>query len=153
MLGPLDLTWIVKNEAVLVTTPEKAGNELITKVYPVYDLVTAGQINYKFSGYQPLIELITSTIAPTTWDEVGGPGAIHGFRASAALVVSQTFEVHESIGPLLNVLRRVRDDQHIAHEEPTRQRGSRSPGAVRASRSAAPPAAPATVLLTPNVYD
>jgi hypothetical protein len=35
-------------------------------------------------GNQPqfdqLIELITTTIAPTTWDEVGGPGAIHEFR-------------------------------------------------------------------------
>ncbi len=28
------------------------------------------------ANFGPLIELITSTIAPTTWDEVGGPGAI-----------------------------------------------------------------------------
>ena len=39
LLGPLDLTFVVKNEAILVTTPEKAGNELVTKVYPVHDLV------------------------------------------------------------------------------------------------------------------
>ena len=31
-------------------------------------------------NFQQLIDLITATIAPTTWDEVGGPGAIHEFR-------------------------------------------------------------------------
>ena len=32
------------------------------------------------ADFEPLIELITSTIAPETWDEVGGPGAVDGFE-------------------------------------------------------------------------
>ncbi len=153
LLGPLDLIFVVKNEAILVTTPEKAGNELITKVYPVHDLVAPGQVNRRFSGYQPLIDLITSTIAPTTWDEVGGPGAIHEFRASGALVVSQTFEVHESIEPLLGVLRRVRDDQHIPHEkQPLAARNSLAP-ARRAMPQSAGDRPAAVVLMAPQVYD
>ena len=39
MLGGLDLTYVVKDEVLLITTPEKAGSELVTKVYPVADLV------------------------------------------------------------------------------------------------------------------
>jgi hypothetical protein len=39
MLGALDLTYIIKNEVLLITTPDKAANELTTKVYPVADLV------------------------------------------------------------------------------------------------------------------
>jgi hypothetical protein len=39
MLGTMDLTYVIKNEVLLITTPEKAGNELVTKVYPVADLV------------------------------------------------------------------------------------------------------------------
>lgn len=31
------------------------------------------------ADFDPLINLITSTIAPESWDEVGGPGAIDGF--------------------------------------------------------------------------
>ena len=31
------------------------------------------------ADFDPLIELITSTISPTSWDEVGGPGSIDGF--------------------------------------------------------------------------
>lgn len=32
------------------------------------------------ADFEPLIELVTTTIAPTTWDEVGGPGSIDGFE-------------------------------------------------------------------------
>ena len=117
VLGRMDLTWTIDHGTVLVTTPEKAGNMLIVKIYPVYDLVSADRPNFRPGGYQHLMDLLTNNLAPTTWDEVGGPGAIHEFRPSGALVVTQTFEVHQQIEPLLNTLRRVRDDQHIPHEK------------------------------------
>lgn len=63
------------------------------------------------ADFQSLIELITSTIAPTTWDEVGGPGAIQEFRGNLSLVISQTQEVHEEIAELLTQLRRLQDLQ------------------------------------------
>jgi hypothetical protein len=39
MLGGLDLTYMIKDEVLLITTPEKASAEMVTKVYPVADLV------------------------------------------------------------------------------------------------------------------
>lgn len=39
MLGELDLTYVIDNEVLLLTTPEKADAKLATKVYPVADLV------------------------------------------------------------------------------------------------------------------
>ena len=39
MLGPLELSYVIKDEVLLITTKEKAENELVTKVYPVADLV------------------------------------------------------------------------------------------------------------------
>ncbi len=39
MLGPLDLAYIVKDEVLLITTREKAAENLVVKVYPVADLV------------------------------------------------------------------------------------------------------------------
>ncbi len=66
-------------------------------------------------GSQPdwdsLIELITSTIQPNTWDEVGGPGSIREFETNLSLVISQTQEVHEEIVDLLEQLRRMQDLQ------------------------------------------
>ena len=39
MLRDMELTYIIKDEVLLITTPEKAESELVTKVYPVADLV------------------------------------------------------------------------------------------------------------------
>ena len=39
MLKELDLTYVIQDEVLLITTPENADSRLITKVYPVADLV------------------------------------------------------------------------------------------------------------------
>jgi general secretion pathway protein D len=63
------------------------------------------------ADFQSLIELIQQTVAPTTWNTVGGPGAVMPFQTNLSLVVSQTQEVHEEIGDLLDQLRRLQDLQ------------------------------------------
>jgi len=68
--------------------------------------VGGGQANF-----QPLIDLIQSTVAADTWDAVGGQGAIRQFDTNLSLVVSQTQEVHDQIADLLEQLRRLQDLQ------------------------------------------
>ena len=63
------------------------------------------------ADFASLIELIQNTVAPTTWNTVGGPGAISPFQTNLSLVVSQTQEVHEEIADLLDQLRRLQDLQ------------------------------------------
>lgn len=63
------------------------------------------------ADFDALIDLITTTIAPTTWDTVGGPGSLSEFETNLTLVVSQTQEVHEQIADLLQQLRRLQDLQ------------------------------------------
>ena len=63
------------------------------------------------ADFESLIELITATIEPTSWDEVGGPGSIAPFDTNLSLVISQTQEVHEQIVDLLEQLRRMQDLQ------------------------------------------
>jgi general secretion pathway protein D len=55
--------------------------------------------------------LITTTIAPQSWDDVGGPGSVESFDTNLSLVVSQTQDVHEQIADLLEQLRRLQDLQ------------------------------------------
>ncbi len=66
-------------------------------------------------GVQPdfdsLIDLITTTVHPTTWAEVGGPSSIERFEGNLSLVISTTQEVHEDIAELLDQLRRLQDLQ------------------------------------------
>ena len=63
------------------------------------------------ADFDSLINLITSTIQPTTWQETGGPGSIEPFDTNLSIVVSNTQEVHEEIVDLLEQLRRMQDLQ------------------------------------------
>ncbi len=63
------------------------------------------------ADFDTLITLIETTIAPESWEQVGGPGSIEGFPTNLSLVVSQTQEVHEDIADLLDQLRRLQDLQ------------------------------------------
>ncbi|QDU25291.1 Bacterial type II and III secretion system protein [Anatilimnocola aggregata] len=63
------------------------------------------------ADFDPLIELITSTIEPDSWQDVGGPGSVSGFDTNLSLVVSQRQDIHERIADLLEQLRRLQDLQ------------------------------------------
>ena len=110
ILRELDLTYVIQDDVLLITTPEEAETRLSTVVYPVGDLINfhdpkTGEI---WGGdYDSLIDLITSTVQPTTWDDVGGPGSISPFPTTSSIVLSQTQDVHEQIDALLTTLRRL----------------------------------------------
>ena len=63
------------------------------------------------ADFDDLIDLITQTVAPKTWEQNGGQGTIAPFPTNLSLVVSQTQEVHEQIVDLLEQLRRMQDLQ------------------------------------------
>jgi hypothetical protein len=53
------------------------------------------------------MDMITGTIAPQSWDVVGGPGSMDYFPYSLDLAFAQTREVHEQVEQLLDRLRRL----------------------------------------------
>ncbi|MHC4180568.1 MAG: hypothetical protein ACYSWU_23965, partial [Planctomycetota bacterium] len=166
-LRDLDLTYVIQDEVLLITTPEEAETRLTTRVYPVGDLwgsfrpplatpflfptgiPVVGTWSEQAeppqdsarpaeSGADPspesapeaptaaprvgtLADMISWTVKPTTWEEVGGPGTITigSVGGVDVLIVCQTQEVHEQILDLLDTLRE----------------------AIRCSRSPAAPAA------------
>jgi hypothetical protein len=61
----------------------------------------AGGTAAELAGAQALIDLITRTIEPQSWDENGGRGTISYFAPVHALVVRNTLHVHEQIGGVL----------------------------------------------------
>ncbi len=99
LLRPMDLKVIVKDEVLLITTPEVAEEHLTARIYPVGDLADLDD------DFGILIQTIVRTVSPTTWDEVGGPGSAAPFAPSQCLVIQQTGEVHDGIADLLTKLR------------------------------------------------
>jgi hypothetical protein len=55
--------------------------------------------------FETLLNLITTTIEPNSWDDLGGPGAIESFEGNLSLVVNNTPSVHDQVAELLAQLR------------------------------------------------
>jgi hypothetical protein len=119
ILKDLELTYAIRDEMIHITTPEDAESQLISRIYHCRDLIdwAAGRGLLK-DGAQPkqpdltslddkralvLMEFLTSTVKPDSWDDVGGPGAIYNFYG--LFIVFQTAEVHEQIEDSLQMLR------------------------------------------------
>ena len=123
MLRNLDLTYEIRDEVLLITTPEVTDNSLTTTIYPVADLVVCRDSKGElWDDYDTLIDTITSTVASPTWDQAGGPGDVKGFPIGKAkvLVVSQTADVHREIAELLAKIRAVARKSPPAARPPLR---------------------------------
>jgi hypothetical protein len=107
VLRELDLTYVVKREVLMITTPEEGERDTPTLIYPVQDfLAQAGATTGGGSGLADLVKLIESAVDPNSWDAVGGSGVLEAVEPWGLLVISQTEEVHEEITALLQVARR-----------------------------------------------
>lgn len=121
MLGDHDLTWVVRHGVLLITSSDRAAERLSTRMYPVGDLLAK-----KDDGaldYTPLLHALTTTIAPTSWNEVGGSGSVVPYNG--VLVIAQTEQVHQQTEQLFNGLRRA------LRQESERQNAPADQAAVR----------------------
>jgi hypothetical protein len=106
LLRELELTYVVRDGLVQITTPEDAEERLMTVAYPVHDLVQlrpfeGGETWWR--DYDSLVALIHATVAPNSWDDVGGPAPLEAI--CGWLIIPQTAEVHAQIERLLSDLR------------------------------------------------
>jgi hypothetical protein len=115
LLEPLDLTWIIRDEVLIVTTRETADKYLVTCVYNVKDLV-----NEKDPDYDSLIDAITTCVATDTWAENGGGKADIRALPPGLLIISQTPAIHAEITALLTKIRNARG-QGLAAERNSKQ--------------------------------
>lgn len=103
ILHDLDLTYHVDSEVLIITSIEEAETQLELVIYPVGDLLPLPKDGEYC--HRAFIDMIVTKASPTSWDEVGGPGSISGFRDS--VVVLQTEEAHRHIQELLDGLRKL----------------------------------------------
>lgn len=102
LLKRLQLTYVIRDEVLVITTPEEAESELVVCVYDVRDLIGARNDAKQLKS---IVDVIASCVAVETW-AVNGKGAAEiKSLPSGLLVVSQTQAVHEQIGDLLRAIR------------------------------------------------
>lgn len=103
ILDPLQLTWLIRYETLQVTTTVAAGEILETRVYGVQEFLDTGY------DYDELIDLLSSTVEPESWDEVGGPSSMR--PGVGVLVIRQTQRFHRKIANVLGDLKHIADVQ------------------------------------------
>ncbi len=104
MLRKLQLTFIIQNEVLIITTPDAAQKNLTACAYNVSGIVHDGG-----SDLETVSDVIRSCIATDTWAKNGGgQAAIRAIKPNL-LVISQTSAVHEEIRDLLSAMRKIGD--------------------------------------------
>lgn len=97
MLEPMQLTYMVENEVLKITTLAKASETLVTRVYPVRDLAEDAE------DMASLVDAIKAGCAKPSYDEL--PVSITGVIKLRVLVIRQTHRGHEEVEALLRDLR------------------------------------------------
>ncbi|WP_146460007.1 DUF4974 domain-containing protein [Rubripirellula tenax] len=105
MLRDLELTYMIKNEILIVTTIEAAEMDLIARVYPIPDSI--------IGNAEQLVEAIHGAVVPDTWDLLGGPSTIT--VVGQVLVVSSIEAVHEQVVDLIQQIDAVTIAQNPNH--------------------------------------
>lgn len=105
-----DLTYVIDNEVLLITTQEEEGRRLETRVYRVDDLgikeppMPSGASAWAW--HSPVVNVVTSCVERDSWKENGtGEGAILALGEDL-IVVTTTRRVHQQIDQLFDEIRR-----------------------------------------------
>lgn len=85
-----NLTWVVDNDEIRVTTVKSAASKLIRWTYDVKSFATTGDVKL-------LMEAIEYTIAPSTWQFAGGNATMELDERGTKLVISQSQPVHREL--------------------------------------------------------
>ena len=95
-LRSLGLDWYYDDDILYITSREVAKERATTLTYNVGSLLDAG------FELDRLEDVITSTIAPDTWEDVGGEGVVSSL--GDVLFVRQNDDVHREVKALLQAL-------------------------------------------------
>ena len=96
----LDLTYVVRDESVVVTSLSDAEERLLRRVYW---LESTG---FATGDFQQWMDVIQTSFEPDTWENLGGPSTISPMTSSReALLIATTYQVHKEIEKFFKTLR------------------------------------------------
>ena len=98
MVLDLELTWILRDGVLWMTTPEIADEFLRTAVYDVRDLCRNKDES------QALVDAIVAQSEPESWYDAGGVGLIDSAKPGTLIVTHQE-QVHQQVLELLETYR------------------------------------------------
>jgi hypothetical protein len=106
------LTFVIKEETLQIVTMQQAKSMMVTRVYPIGDIVRmvgplGGAVTFgpwmdamaTQEAAKQIVQMVQQ-IDPNSWKEAGGNGTIAFHWPTLSLIVRQTTEVHAKLGGL-----------------------------------------------------
>lgn len=94
ILPELDLTYMIKDQMLLITTVESAEQNLGIQMYRLPDNLVEKSV--------AVLTALQAAIVPDTWNTQGGPSS--GTAIGHVLIISTTSDVHDQVTDFLNTL-------------------------------------------------
>jgi hypothetical protein len=94
MLRELDLTYLIKDEVLQITTAQAAEQNLILKMYVLPENLAAKS--------DSVIKVLTHSVVPDSWEGIGGPSS--AMAIDHVLVISTTGDVQDRVKEFLAML-------------------------------------------------
>jgi hypothetical protein len=106
LLSDLGLTYVIKDETIQVTTPARAKEMMVTRVYYVGDLLPLIDFTLPpWENQRRMIEAINSIVTmiptqvdPSSWQTHGGSGTIVFEPVTMSLIIKNSAEMHYMLG-------------------------------------------------------
>lgn len=117
LLRPHDLSYVVRDGALLITSGEEADFYTETRVYDVRPL--------RVQDPDALADVLIYTTGDETWSEFGGPGDLSYFQGS--IIIKQNQKTHREIESLLNLLKSDIESSPESVDWPVRERKVKQP--------------------------
>lgn len=120
--GKSDIQMFETNRTVVLSAPaavhalmtqvleETRRTQPITRSYDVAALVRSKKSTSQVAvDFGPVLDLLTATVRPTSWDTAGGAGSLWANREALMLMVHQRPAVHREVEQLLEQLRSLQE--------------------------------------------
>ncbi|PQO26694.1 hypothetical protein C5Y96_19610 [Blastopirellula marina] len=98
MLRELDLTYDIEADGIVFTTWDEAEENVRARFYNIEEIIPGPN-----RDYDAIIELISTTVDPESWDVGSGPSSTVPYQNG--VILCQTLTVHQKIEALLAALR------------------------------------------------
>jgi hypothetical protein len=106
MLKDLNLTYVVKEECIYITTPARAKEFMVTRAYYIGDLLGVADIRFgpaitqlqMIQSVGSIINTIQTQIDPDSWQANNGNGTVVFDPITMSLVIKASAEIHYMLG-------------------------------------------------------
>jgi hypothetical protein len=131
LLKQAHLTYVVKDDVLQITTEAEARGKLMTRTYPVADLIDADASALlgvdvppwiKLNKEETLVSFITYNVLPRSWADVGGKASVEFHSPTQSLVVNQTPDGQEAVENVLALVRKQTKEAQDRRKEAEKQR-------------------------------